>query len=205
VNHKVYWLQGATIAWMVAECIVAIYSAIESHSVSILAFGSDSVVELLSAFVALIAFIPQFHISEERTAKWSGILLILLCIMIVCEAILSLMRRGKAVESWSGIVITALALVVMPILAWWKRNIARETGNRALAADAVQSATCAYLAAVTLCGLALSSLFQIRWTDPIAALIAVPVVLYEARRALRGESCGCGPSSDLCSPSSRSG
>jgi divalent metal cation (Fe/Co/Zn/Cd) transporter len=199
VNRKVYWLQGVTIAWMVAECTAALYSAIETHSVSILAFGSDSLIELLSALVALVSFIPQFHISEERTARWSGVLLILLCIVVVSDAVLSLLRRREAVESWSGIIVTALALVVMPILAWWKRSIARQTGNRALAADAVQSATCAYLAAITLCSLVVSALFQIRWADPVAAFVAVPVIVYEARRALRGQSCGCGPDSELCS------
>lgn len=198
MNRKIYWLQGITIVWMAAECTVALYSAIVTHSVSILAFGSDSAIELLSALVVLSGFVPKFNIPEEQTAKWSGILLIVLCILIVCEAILSLLRRGDAVVSWSGIVITSLALVIMPILAWWKRNIARQTGNRALAADAVQSATCAYLAAITLCGLALSGIFHIRLADPVAALVAIPVVLYEARRALRGESCACGLSRDSC-------
>jgi hypothetical protein len=89
VKRKVYWLLGVTIIWMVAESIIALDSAIETHSVSILAFGSDSIAELLSARVALLGFIPQFHISEERTAKWGGILLVLLCIMVMCEAILS--------------------------------------------------------------------------------------------------------------------
>jgi hypothetical protein len=31
----------------------------------------------------------------------------------------------------------------MPLLAWEKRKLARRTANKALAADAVQSATCA--------------------------------------------------------------
>jgi hypothetical protein len=43
---------------MVAECTVALYSAIEAHRVSIFAFGSDGLVEVLSALVALVGFIP---------------------------------------------------------------------------------------------------------------------------------------------------
>ncbi len=50
--------------------------------------------------------------------------------------------------------VTIAALIVMPILATLKRREARRTHNVALAADAVQSATCAYLALVTLTGLA---------------------------------------------------
>ena len=200
VNRKIYWLQGFTIAWMIVECAVALYSAVKAHSVSILAFGSDSLVELLSSVVALIGFVPTLHFSEKRTARWSGILLLLLCLAVVSEAVLSLLGRGEAVVSWSGILITAAALLVMPILAWWKRKIAQDTGNRALAADAIQSAACAFMAALTLCGLSISVIFHVRWADPVAAMVIVPVILYEAVRTMREGSCSCGLASQLRSP-----
>jgi hypothetical protein len=60
-----------------------------------------------------------------------------------------------------------------------------------LAADAVQSATCAYLAVITLGALCLQAFFPLRWLDPVAALCAIPIVIVEGRRAFRGESCGC--------------
>lgn len=88
--------------------------------------------------------------------------------------------------------ITALALVVMPILAALKRKEARKLGNAALAADAAQSATCAWLAAVTLVGLAANALWHITWIDSAAALVAVPILVIEGRRAWHGEVCGCG-------------
>jgi divalent metal cation (Fe/Co/Zn/Cd) transporter len=81
--------------------------------------------------------------------------------------------------------------MIMPILSRAKRKRANQTGNRALAADAVQSATCAYLAGLTLLGLILNATLHIRWVDPLAALIAIPIIVIEARRAFRGEVCGC--------------
>jgi hypothetical protein len=57
----------------------------------------------------------------------------------------------------------------MPLIAWGKRRVAKATHNRAMAADAVQSATCAYLAALTITGLGINALFHIA-----AALAAVP-------------------------------
>ena len=68
---------------------------------------------------------------------------------------------------------------------------ARATGNRALAADAVQSATCAYLAAITLAGLGVNAIFHIRWVDSVAALVAVPLLIIEGRKAMHGKNCGC--------------
>jgi divalent metal cation (Fe/Co/Zn/Cd) transporter len=79
----------------------------------------------------------------------------------------------------------------MPGLASFKRRTANVTGSRALGADAVQSATSAYLAAITLAGLDLNALFQIHSVDSAAALAALPILVIVGRRAMRGESCGC--------------
>lgn len=71
------------------------------------------------------------------------------------------------------------------------RRQAQQMNNRALAADAMQSATCAYLAGVTLAGLVVYAMWQIRRADRVAALVAVPLLIVEGRRAWRGEGCAC--------------
>ena len=187
----VVWLQGITLAWMVVECAVSLYAANAAHSVALLAFGADSLVELLSASVALLSFVPSFPLTRDTADRWAGILLYLLAGVVALIAALSLARGVRSETSCSGIGITVAALVVMPILAWFKRKIGIETGNRALAADAVQSATCAYLAAITLTGLAANALFHIHWIDSMAAVAAIPILIIEGRKAMRGESCGC--------------
>jgi hypothetical protein len=50
---------------------------------------------------------------------------------------------------------------------------------------------CAYLAAITLFGLAINAAFHVCWIDPVAALAAIPIICIEGRRALRGDVCGC--------------
>jgi divalent metal cation (Fe/Co/Zn/Cd) transporter len=83
------------------------------------------------------------------------------------------------------------ALIVMPILARLKRLEALRSNNAALAADAVQSAACAYLAAIALAGLAINALFHIAWFDSLAALAAIPLLVKEGRAAWNGQGCGC--------------
>ena len=187
----VLWLQGVTLAWMLAECAVSLYAASEAHSVALLAFGSDSLVELLSASVVLLSFIPSSPLTKVRGARWAGILLFVLAGVVVLIAVVLLMRGVQPETSCTGIGITITALIVMPVLAWFKGRVARTTGSRALAADAVQSATCAYLAAITLAGLAANAIFHIHWIDSAAALVALPILIIEGRKAMRGESCGC--------------
>jgi divalent metal cation (Fe/Co/Zn/Cd) transporter len=111
--------------------------------------------------------------------------------LVTLTAAASLLLRVRPEASCLGIGITVAALFVMPLLVWGKRRVAKATNNRALAADAVQSATCAYLAALTIAGLALNALFHIHWVDSVAALAAIPILVIEGRRAMRGEGCGC--------------
>jgi divalent metal cation (Fe/Co/Zn/Cd) transporter len=184
-------LQVATLAWMLVECSAALFAAWQDRSVSLLAFGSDSVVELLSAAVVLLQFTPRFRVSQLRAARLCGILLYVLAGIVSLIAIGSILERSRTEKSILGIFITLGALVVMPILAKLKRQLAAETNDRALAADAVQSATCAYLAFLTLASLAIQMFFPLQWLDPVAAFCATPILIVEGRRARRGELCGC--------------
>ena len=184
-------LQVFTIAWMLVECSVSLTAAARVRSSVLFAFGSDSFVELLSACVVLLQFSPEFPISEDQAARAAAVLLFVLCGVVTAASLLALYHGTPADNSLLGILITSCALMLMPALAALKRRKARETGNRALAADAVQSATCAYLAAVTLCSLAANAWLHIFWIDSVAALLAVPIIFVEARRAWKGKTCGC--------------
>jgi divalent metal cation (Fe/Co/Zn/Cd) transporter len=184
------WLQGITLVWMAVECGGSLVASFQAHSTALLAFGADSLVEMLSATVVLLQFLPWFPLRKAHADRTAAILLYALAIVVAGIAALA---WGSPVEtSCLGMGITAAALVAMPALAALKRRQARRLNNRALAADATQSATCAYLAAVTLAGLVANSLWHISWVDTVAALAAVPILLVEGRRTWRGEGCGCG-------------
>ena len=188
-SATVLWLQWVTIAWMTVECGASLWAAARAHSIALLAFGSDSAVELLSAIVVLLQFMPGFPLNKARAARAAGVLLFLLAVVVAAIAWLG--RTREMGTSRIGIAITALALIAMPLLARMKRREARRINNRALAADATQSATCAYLGGSTLAGLIIFAVWHVRWVDTVAALAAIPILVVEGRRAWRGESCGC--------------
>jgi divalent metal cation (Fe/Co/Zn/Cd) transporter len=190
-SNAVLWLQTVTLAWMFIECGTSLYAAAAAHSPSLLAFGSDSLVELLSAAVVLLQHASPKSISERSTARIAGALLFILALVVASTALLSLVFHWRAETSYLGMIITIAALIAMPILATLKRREARRTNNIALAADAVQSATCAYLALITLAGLAVNALFHIPWVDSLAALFAIPLLLKEGRSAWQGHACSC--------------
>lgn len=190
-RSRVFWLQGVTLVWMLVEFGVSAYAAATARSPAMLAFGSDSLVELLSATVVLLQWVPGVAISERRASRAAGALLFLLAFVVAAIAGTGLALRLQPEASCSGMAITAAALVAMPVLAALKRREARRSGNRALAADAVQSATCAYIALITLSGLAINAAFHVAWFDSLAALAVLPLLIKEGRAAWQGHACGC--------------
>jgi divalent metal cation (Fe/Co/Zn/Cd) transporter len=188
---SVLWIQGVTLAWMLVEFAVSAYAAATAHSPAMLAFGSDSLVELLSATVVLLQWIPSISISERRASRTAGVLLFALAFVVAAIAVASLALRLRPATSYAGMAITIAALIAMPVLAFLKRREARRSKNAALAADAVQSATCAYLALIALAGLAINAVFHVAWFDSVAALVAVPILVKEGRSAWQGHACGC--------------
>lgn len=65
-SKTVFWLQGITTVWMLVECAVSLYAASAARNVALLTFGADSLIELLSAIVVLLSFIPSFPIAKDR-------------------------------------------------------------------------------------------------------------------------------------------
>lgn len=176
---------------MLVECGVALLAAVRAHSPAMLAFGADSLVELLSAMVVLLQVVPRFAISQELANHAASLLLFALAGLVAVIAALALVMHLKPEPSMIGMGITIAALVVMPLLARLKHREARRSKNAALAADAIQSATCAYLAGITLIGLSVNAALHIAWFDSAAAVAALPLLITEAKRTWRGATCGC--------------
>ena len=73
IESRILLLQWVTLCWMVVECSVALTAAWKARSVSLLAFGSDSLVEVISAVVVLLQFTRACRVSQSRAAKICGL------------------------------------------------------------------------------------------------------------------------------------
>jgi divalent metal cation (Fe/Co/Zn/Cd) transporter len=170
---------------------VSLAAAWTAHSPALLAFGGDSAVELLSAAVVFRRFyVPsQREHGEERAGRIAGGLLFVLAAFVVATSVLTLLGLIEARPSLIGIVVLGLAAMIMPWLAAQKRRLSIATGSVALRADAVESTVCAYLALITLAGLAVNAVWGVHWADPVAALALLPMILREGWEAWKGEPC----------------
>ena len=184
-------LEYFTIGWNLLEAIAAVVAGIATGSVSLLGFGFDSLIECASG-LALIWRLREGDADERRekfALKLVGGSFFLLAAYIAFDAVKSLVNFDAPETSYSGMVIAILSLIVMPCLAKAKRRVAANLDSRALVADSRQTDICAYVSLILLLGLALNSLFGWWWSDSIAALIMLPIIIKEGVEAVRGETC----------------
>jgi divalent metal cation (Fe/Co/Zn/Cd) transporter len=191
IRRRILWIQTFTVVWMTAEAGVALVSAWKARSPALLGFGGDSLIELLSAAVVIWRFRDarvDEH-TEKRTAQIGGILLFALAVFVVIASAAALLGYGEVRTSLVGIVLLLLAAIIMPWLAAEKRHVAAETGSGALRADAAESALCGYMAWIALAGLVVNAVWKNHWTDPLAALCLIPIIVREGCEAMNGKGC----------------
>jgi divalent metal cation (Fe/Co/Zn/Cd) transporter len=156
------WLAGLTISWNVIEAVVAVGAGLAAGSLALVAFGFDSMIEVLSAFV-----LAGYVLFESTRDLFFG--------------------GTEADTSPVGIVLASLSLVVMPTLGWAKRQTAMRLGSPTLRADAQETFLCAWLSAALLGGLALNAVLGWWWADPVAALANAAFAVKEGREAWLGD------------------
>ena len=192
ISQRVLRLHLLTIAWMTVEAAVSLATAWSSHSPALVAFGGDSLVELLSAAVVLARF--RFELNEVRAARIAGALLFMLAGLVVLTSVLNFLGYREAQRSLVAIGILLAAAVGMPWLAARKRQLSAITSSAALKADAAESALCGYMAWIALAGLAVNAIWGKSWADPAAALAITPLILREGWEAFQSSQlcCDCG-------------
>ena len=191
--QRIRRVQTIAIAWMIVEVGVSLLAAWRAHSAALLAFGGDSVIELLSAVIVFWSFraeAAEAH-TDKRVARVLAGLLFALAACVVVTSFATLAGYGEPRPTFLGIGILFAAAVVMPLLAKEKRKLSVAIGSASLRADAAQSGTCAYLSLIALVGLMVNAVWHVAWADPVAALAIVPLVAWEGREAMQGKPCRC--------------
>jgi len=192
----------ATAVYNVFEGAIAIYSGLAADSITLVAFGADSYLEVLAAGAVLwrLSFKDEEagERAEARALRFIGATFLILAAAVVFQSALSLYGREGADESLAGIILLAASLVLMPILSLAKLWTAARAQMPALAAEARETIACSYLSLTALAGLLAVAIAGWWWIDAIAALLLVPWLVREGLEALRGEACYDGSNPCFC-------
>lgn len=190
---KGVYVEAVSIVWMIVEAGVAIGAGLMAHSLSLVAFGADSIIELIAGTVLLWRLWLEMsnkntEIIEraEKRASWVvGVALLLLAVYIIASVIHEFWTHQGAESSSLGIFLAIASGILMPILANAKKRIGDEIGSKALKADGSCSIVCAYMAWTLLVGVVMTALFSWWWVDAVIALALVYFVVREGLEAIQ--------------------
>jgi divalent metal cation (Fe/Co/Zn/Cd) transporter len=192
--REAFRLEYVTIGWMVIEAGVAIGSGIIARSVTLLAFGIDSVIELVSAGLLIWRLTVELRngqsfaeAAERKASRIGGVLLFALAAYVVLAVGWSLWTRHGQDFSWPGLLVSLAAIPIMWVLSRRKLQLADALGSRALRTDAMESITCGWLSFVVVIGLLVQLALGAWWIDSVTSLAIVWFLVKEGREAWEGE------------------
>ena len=124
-------IEWLSVVWMIIEAIAAVLAGVLAHSVALIAFGADSVIELVAGGVLLYRLYVEANEGgserverAERTASWIvGIALLALAVYIVVSSIVSLFTQSRPEANALGIGIAVASSIIMPFLAVTKKRV----------------------------------------------------------------------------------
>jgi divalent metal cation (Fe/Co/Zn/Cd) transporter len=190
LRRRIRIIVAITIGYNVVEAVIALSAGTVASSAALIAFGLDSVVEVLSAAAVAWQFAAPDPESRERVAlRVIAISFFALAAYVTVDAVLSFTGFRDPEPSPVGIVLAAVSLVVMPVLSLLERRTGTELGSASAVADSKQTLLCAYLSAALLVGLLLNSLLGWSWADAVAALVIAGFAIREGIEAWRGDAC----------------
>jgi divalent metal cation (Fe/Co/Zn/Cd) transporter len=185
-----------TVLWMVVEAAVSLGAGVAAGSALLIAFGVDSLIELVSGGALLWRLTVETRGGDrarveraEQRAAWIVVIsLALLCLYVAVTSVYGLVTRAQPESSIAGIAISAAAVIVMPLLGLTKRRLAADLDSGALRGDAASSFTCGYMAGAVLLGVGLNALFHWWWVESVASLLFLFWLVGETREAFEEAS-----------------
>ncbi len=190
-HQKALLTEYFTVGWNIIEGMVAIIAGVLAGSIALVGFGLDSYVEVASGLVLIWRLRKHGfgndraeEAAEKKAILFVGTTFLLLAVYVLYESGKKLYLHEHPDESIVGILLAIVSLFVMPLLSFYKTNIAAKINSRALRADALETLACSYLSLTLLLGLGANALFGWWWADPVAALAMIYFLVKEGIEAI---------------------
>jgi divalent metal cation (Fe/Co/Zn/Cd) transporter len=191
-RRRMYWLLGLTFLHVFGEGGLALFEAIRTGSLALLAFGFESVIEGGAAFLAVrhlrhLADEEEDHARRDTLlARWIGVSFLLLALYTTTRGLYELSVGSRAEESVLGLFLTIFATFGMPLVGYFKWKTSRRLGSKGLAAEAKESIACSIDSGLTMLAMIGGLLGAPGWVDPALSLLMVPWFLREGVAHVRG-------------------
>ena len=166
-----------TIVYNVIEGIISVYFGIKDETLSLLGFGTDSFVEVISGFgIAHMVFrmkysdVDQRDKFERQALRITGTGFYILTLGIIVGAVFNIIENNKPETTIPGIIISGISILTMFFLMRYKLSIGKKLNSDAIIADANCTKSCLYLSIVLLISSGLYAIFNIGYIDSLGSL-----------------------------------
>ena len=182
-----------TIAYNLAEGVVAVTAGLVAGLVAVVGFGLDSAIESMAAILVALRLSARLRhgVADERkeriALKLIAVSFFILAGYVTIEGVRSLVTAANPESSPVALILLAASLVVMPILALAKNRVGVALRDKLILADAAETKICVLLSISTLLGVGLYQLTGAAWLDPMAGFIIAIFAIHEGREAWHGE------------------
>jgi divalent metal cation (Fe/Co/Zn/Cd) transporter len=187
------WLAWVSLAWMCTEGAVGLWQGITAGSIALTGWALGSAVEGLASVIVIWRFTGTRTLSEtaERRAQRAvAVSFWLLAPYIAAESVRGLAVGHHAGTTVIGMVLTAVALLEMPLLGRTKHKLAARLGSAATAGEGTQNYLCGAQAAAVLAGLAVTAAWPGGWwIDPVIGLGIAAAAVREGTGSWLGDDC----------------
>jgi divalent metal cation (Fe/Co/Zn/Cd) transporter len=194
-------LSQITVFYNLLEGLASVFLGLEDETLSLLGFGIDSFVEVISGIgIWHMVYRMKRDLADdvdpfERTAlQITGGAFYLLALGLILTAGLNLHHGHRPETTFWGIVISLVSIVTMGLLISFKMRVGRQLQSDAIIADANCTKTCLYLSFVLLLASAGYAATGIGGLDSLGAVAISVFAFREGREAFekaRGKNCSC--------------
>lgn len=188
--NKAFFLSIVTIIYNIVEGIISIYYGIDDEALSLLGFGTDSFVEVISGIgiahmVLRMKYSDVKHTDkfERQALRITGTGFYVLTIGIIVGSIINILQQNKPETTIPGLIISGISILTMFFLMRYKLAIGKKLNSEAIISDANCTKSCLYLSIVLLLSSGLYEIFKIGYIDILGSLGIAWFTFNEGREA----------------------
>ena len=177
------------------EGVIGLWQGLTVGSVALTGWALGGGAEALAGAMVVWRFSgarTASHTAERRAQRGVAVSFLLTAPYIAGESIRHLTDQRHAETSTIGIGLTAIGLLLMPVLGWANHRLGERLNSGATEGEGTQNYLCAAQAAAVLIGLALTPVWPGGWWfDPAIGLAIAGIAVWQGIRCWNGDSCGC--------------
>ena len=179
------WLAFFTIFYNLIEGFVSTYFGAQDETLTLLGFGVDSFIEVMSG-LGILAMVLRIRRNTdtprsqfERTAlRVTGTAFYLLAVGLAVTAVYNVFTAHRPATTLPGFIISILSIAVMGLLVRSKRKVGHALNSAPILADANCTLVCIYMSLVLL---AASFIYQVTGFGFVDSLGAIGLIYFSAK------------------------